>query len=176
MTLDKLATALLSRAELAAGVGLVGLLLLGVVTMADVALRWFFSSPIYGMSDLVELVTPAIVASCLPAAFAARQNITIRFLGRALGARAGQAVELAGQAVALLIVALIVWEISKYTANMIRFNQVTWLLKVPVWPTWVLTTVLLAACLPIQLLVVWETLSDLLRGRALRDELHVSDT
>lgn len=176
MTLDKLAAALLSRAELAAGVGLVGLLLLGVVTMADVALRWFFSSPIYGMSDLVELVTPAIVASCLPAAFAARQNITIRFLGRALGARAGQAVELVGQAVALLIVTLIVWEISKYTANMIRFNQVTWLLKVPVWPTWVLTTVLLAACLPIQLLVVWETLSDLLRGRALRDELHVSDT
>lgn len=176
MTLDKLAAALLSRAELAAGIGLVGLLLLGVVTMADVALRWFFSAPIYGMSDLVELVTPAIVASCLPAAFAARQNITIRFLGRALGARAGQAVELAGQTVALVIVALIVWEIGKYTANMIRFNQVTWLLKIPVWPTWVLTTVLLAACLPIQLLVVWETLRDLYRGRALRDELHVSDT
>lgn len=162
---------LLSLGELAAGIGLVGLLLLGAATMADVFMRWIFNAPIYGMSDLVELATPVIVASCMPAAFAARQNITIRFLGRALGARPGQAVELFGQLVVLVLIALIVWQVGAYTAGVIRYDQLTWLLGVPVWPTWSLATALLAACVPIQVLVVAETVHNLLSGMGLQDDV-----
>lgn len=171
MDVDKAIRSHLGRSEFAAALGLVGLLLLGIAIMADVVMRWIFNAPIYGMSDLAELVTPVIVASCLPAAFAARQNITIRFLGRALGARAGQAVELFGQLVVLALLAPMVWEVGKYTANMISYNQLTWLLGVPVWPTWVLTTGLLAACLPIQVLVVAETIQNLRAGRQLHEEV-----
>lgn len=161
----------LSRSELAAGIGLAGLLLMGVAIAADVVMRWIFSAPIYGMSDLVELTTPVIVASCLPAAFAARQHIAIRFLGRAMPSRAGQAVELFGQLVALVLVAGMVWQVGRYTAGMISYNQLTWLLRVPVWPSWVLTTILLAACLPIQALVVAEIVRDIRLGRKLHDKL-----
>jgi TRAP-type transport system small permease protein len=161
----------LARSELTAGLGLVGLLLMGVIIAIDVFMRWIFNAPLYGMSDLVELTTPVIVASCLPAAFAARQNITIRFLGRALGPRTGQSVELFGQVVVIVIVAVIVWQVGKHTAGMIEYDQLTWLLGVPVWPSWVLTTVLLAACLPIQALVVLETIQNLRMSRPLQEEV-----
>lgn len=173
MDFGRLIRKLLGTAELLAAIGLVGLLVLGAVTMADVVMRWLFNSPIFGMSDLAELVVPAIVASCLPAAFAARQNITIRFLGRAIGARPGQTVELFGQMVVLLVLGAIVWQVWRYTAGIIRFGQTTWLLGVPLWPTWGLTTALVAACLPIQLLVVAETVHNLVLGRKVQD--HVSD-
>jgi TRAP-type C4-dicarboxylate transport system permease small subunit len=171
MDLDRTIRRHLARSELAAAIGLVGLLLMGVVIAADVVMRWIFSAPIYGMSDLVEITTPVIVASCLPAAFAARQNITIRFLGRAFGARAGQAIELFGQVVVFFILAIMVWQVGRYTAGMIGYNQLTWLLGVPVWPSWMLTTLLLVACLPIQALVVLETAQNLRMARRLQDEL-----
>ena len=77
----------LVRGEVVAAVGLLGLLILSLATFADVIMRGVFNSPIYGLSDLIEIVTPPVVASCFPVALAARQNITIRFLGRALPPR-----------------------------------------------------------------------------------------
>ena len=171
MNIDRLIKRQLGRSEFAAALGLVGLLIMSVAIMADVVMRWIFNAPIYGMSDLVELTTPVIVASCMPAAFAARQNITIRFLGKALGARFGQAIELLGQLVVLVVVALMVWQVGLYTADIARHDQLTWLLAVPVWPSWTLATLLLAACLPIQFLVVAETCQNLRTGNPLHDEI-----
>ncbi|MEO3388194.1 TRAP transporter small permease [Mesorhizobium sp. CAU 1741] len=171
MDFDRTIRLHLARSELAAGLGLVGLLLMGAIIIVDVFMRWILNAPLYGMSDLVELTTPVIVASCLPSAFAARQNITIRFLGRALAPRASQAVELFGQATVIVVLAAIVWQVGKHTAGMINYNQLTWLLGVPVWPSWVLTTILLAACVPIQALVVLETVQNLKLARPLHDEI-----
>lgn len=171
MELDRTIGRYLGRSEFAAGIGLAGLLLMATAIAADVVMRWVFNAPIYGMSDLVEITTPVVVASCLPAALAGRHNITIRFLGRALAPRAGQAIELFGQIAVLAILALIVWQVGDYTAGIIGYNQLTWLLGVPVWPSWVLTTLLLAACLPIQVLVVIETFLNLRRGERLHVEL-----
>ncbi|WP_121066244.1 TRAP transporter small permease [Chachezhania antarctica] len=160
----------LNRSELAAGVGLVGLMILSVATMADVIMRAVFSDPIYGLSDLIEIVTPPIVASCLPVALAARQNITIRFLGRALPSRMGQGVELFGQLAVLCVVTGIAWQVSAYAWNMYDHGQVTWLLHLPAWPSWFLTSLLIVACVPIQLLVVAETVSNMRAGKPLADE------
>ena len=94
-----------SFGRLAAGIGLVCLLTLSLGILADAFMRSFFNAPIFGLSDLAELVTPVIVAACFPLALLNRQNITIRFLGRALPARPGQMVELFGQTVALIVLA-----------------------------------------------------------------------
>ena len=157
----------LGRSEIAAAIGLLGLLVLSLATFADVIMRGVFNAPIYGLSDLVEIVTPPVVASCFPAALAARQNITIRFLGRGLPSRAGQGVELFGQVVTLLVFLGIVWRVGAYSWDMFENAQVTWLLDIPAWPSWFLTTFLLALCVPIQGLVVLETVTNLLRGTPL---------
>lgn len=153
----------LNRSEVAAAIGLLGLLILSVATVADVVMRGVFNQPIYGLSDLVEIVTPPIVASCFPVALAARQNITIRFLGRALPSRTGQAVELFGQLLVFLVIVGIVWRVAIYAWGMFDNQQVTWLLHLPAWPSWWLTTALLSVCVPIQGLVVMETAVNLYR-------------
>lgn len=153
--------------RLTAGIGLICLLTLSLGILGDAFLRSAFNSPIYGLSDLSELVTPVIVASCFPLALYNRQNITIRFLGRALPARPGQLVELFGRVMALIVLIGITWELGRYTAGLIRYAQYTWLLQLPVWPSWVLATTMIAACIPIQAQTVWETLRHLRAGTPL---------
>lgn len=169
MALSATAKRFLGWAELTAGLGLVGLVVLSVATLADALMRTLFESPIFGLSDLAELVTPPIVASCLPAAIAARRNIAVRFLGGALPARGGQAVELFGQGAALLIFAGIAWQTGLYTADIVRNGQHTWLLSIPMGPTWILTEAILIACLPVQTLIVIETWSHVRDGAPLAE-------
>lgn len=171
MALSPTARRILEWAELAAGVGLVGLILLSVAILSDSLMRTLFDSPIYGLSDLAEIVTPPIVASCLPAAIAARRNIAVRFLGGALPPRGGQLVELFGQSAALLVLAGVAWQLGAYTADVIRNGQYTWLLQIPMGPTWLLTEALLIACLPVQALVVAETWLHLRSGAPLKETL-----
>ena len=134
--------------------GLICLLLISAAILADALTRTAFNAPIYGLSDLLEVLTPVIVASCFPLTLAGMQNISIRFLGRALKNRTGQLVEFFGQLVALLVMAGIVWEVGRYTWKLVEHQQFTWLLHIPIWPSWILSTLLLGLCLPIQTLVV----------------------
>lgn len=159
-------TSILSNA--AAAIGVAALLVLSCGILADAASRSLLSAPIFGLSDFVELTAPVIVASCFPMALANRQHITIRFLGRALPARGGQTAELFGQMAALLVFAGLAWETGRYTAGLVEHNQFTWLLRIPVWPSWILATILITLCLPIQIGVLAEVIRALRAGQRLR--------
>lgn len=157
--------------------GLVCLLSMSAAILADALTRTVFNAPIYGLNDLLEILTPVIVASCFPVTLATMQNISIRFLGRWLKPRAGQLVELFGQFAALLVMVGIVWEVGRYTGSLVEHGQYTWLLRIPVWPSWVVSTALLAFCLPVQALVVAGVLRDFRRGRPLAgSESEIRDT
>ena len=144
--------------------GLICLLSMSAAILGDALVRTILNAPIPGLNDLLEILAPVIVASCFPVTLAAMQNISIRFLGRWLRPRAGQLVELFGQSLALLVMAGIVWEVGRYTANLVEHEQTTWLLRIPVWPSWVVSTGLLAFCLPVQALVIVGIFRDFTRG------------
>lgn len=150
--------------KVSAVLGLICLLSLSAAILADALTRTLFNAPIYGLNDLLEILTPVIVASCFPVTLATMQNISIRFLGRWLKPRAGQLMELFGQLAALLVMAGIVWEVGRYTAKLVEHGQYTWLLHIPVWPSWIVSTALLAFCLPVQALVVAEVFGNFRRG------------
>lgn len=162
----------------AALTGLLALLILSAAILTDAISRSLLSAPIFGLSDLVELTAPVIVASCFPMALINRQNITIRFLGRALPPRAGQVVELFGQVFVFVLICGIVWQLGSYTAGLIEHNQFTWLLRIPIWPSWIVASVLMAACIPIQVSVLADVISDLRTGRGFKsagDEMLEED-
>ncbi|WP_340151283.1 TRAP transporter small permease [uncultured Sneathiella sp.] len=150
-------------------IGLVCLLAMSVAIIADAFSRTTFNMPIYGLNDLLEIITPVIVASCLPVALANKQNISIRFLGKALPVRPGQLIELFGQITALLVMLGIAFEVGRYTLSLFHYSQSTWLLRLPIWPSWVLATVLLAFCIPIQTAVVLDVIRDYRAKRAFKD-------
>ena len=147
--------------------GLICLLSMSAAILGDALVRTILNAPIPGLNDVLELLAPVIVASCFPLTLATMQNISIRFLGRWLKPRAGQLVELFGQSVAMLVMAGIVWEVGRYTGTLVEHEQTTWLLRIPVWPSWVVSTALLAFCLPVQALVIARIFGNFRRGRPL---------
>jgi TRAP-type C4-dicarboxylate transport system permease small subunit len=131
-------------------VGFVALLVVSVMTMVDVALRWLANAPIKGLNDINGLAVAIVIASCLPLVVAQRQNISIRFLGEALGPAAARWLDAFGSAALLVFVALIAWQLALYTAGMAESGRTTWHLRIPVTPYWTFATILVALCVPAQ--------------------------
>jgi TRAP-type C4-dicarboxylate transport system permease small subunit len=150
-------------------IGLAALLILAIITMADVAMRWLFNQPITGVEDLAKLVVAIAIAASIPAVLASRQNITIRFIGRALGRRAELIFEIFGSILVLVVMAGMAWQIQIYTDELRTTGETTWLLAIPVAPFWQVVSVLLFLCVPIQLVVLAGLLMTALRGRRLID-------
>lgn len=133
-------------------VGLTLLLLQATAIVIDVMLRWVFNSPFFGMEDINKLLLAIILASFFPVLLIDSKNITINFLGRALGPRVSIWFDVFGQLVTLLLFVIVTWQLAVY-ASEIR-SQTTLILQLPVAPAWWLTTGLIALCVPVQLVVV----------------------
>lgn len=61
------------------------LVIMGLVTVCDVFLKYFFTRPIVGAYDLVETLLPIVVFYGLPSALIRRQNIVIDLIDHFVG-------------------------------------------------------------------------------------------
>lgn len=66
---------LVARIQLS--IAMTSLIIMGAVTVADVALKYMFNRPIAGAYDLVESLLPVVVFNGLPAMLLRRQTIVI---------------------------------------------------------------------------------------------------
>jgi TRAP-type C4-dicarboxylate transport system permease small subunit len=139
--------------RLIAAIGLAALVLLAVITIIDIVGREFFFRPIDGFSDIADLVIVFAAASCFPISLIEQDHVAVRALGR-LHWRLREYLELFGHGVLLVVFTLIVWQLGVYTLDVFTAGQTTWLIHIPVWPLWTATTLVLAICLPVQVLVI----------------------
>ena len=166
---DSLERATIRATRVIALIGLAALLILAIITMADVGMRWLFNQPITGVEDLSKLVVAIAIAASIPAVLAGRQNITIRFVGRWLGRRAELIFEIFGALVVFVVMAGMAWQIQVYTDELRVSGETTWLLGIKVAPFWQVVSVLLFLCIPIQLVVIAGLSVMAIRGRRLVD-------
>lgn len=131
-------------------VGFIALLAVSVLTMLDVLLRWVANAPIKGLNDINGLAIAVVIAACLPLVVAQRQNISISFLGSAVGAGASRWLEAFGSGALLVFVALIGWQLVRYTMGLAESGRTTWQLLIPVTPCWSLATGIVLLCIPAQ--------------------------
>lgn len=131
-------------------VGLGGLVVISITTLLDVGLRWLANAPIRGLNDINGLAVAIVIAACFPLVVAERQNIAIRFLGGAAGARAARWLDAFGSAALLAYVAVIGWQLVLHTADLAESGRTTWFLLLPVTPSWVVATALVLLCIPVQ--------------------------
>lgn len=146
-------------------VGFFGLLVLALMTTVDILCRWLINQPIYGVNDVSAIVMAVVIAACLPANLAERQNITVEFLGGALGPRGKAALDAFGGIVTLLFVTVLAWRFIPYSAEIARSGQTTWVLKLPVAPAWWVATALLMLSVPVQLVVIAADVARMLAPR-----------
>jgi TRAP-type transport system small permease protein len=128
--------ALLRLSRVLAVVGLSGLLLLAVLTLADGLLRSLANRPIDAVRDLGGVVAAMSVACCLPLALLERSNIVIRFADAVLGRRAGAATDKAAAAFVLVVVFAMAREFFRFASAASHNGDATWILNIPTAPFW----------------------------------------
>ena len=144
-------------------IGLVGLLTLALATVLDVMLRWIFNSPIVGLNDTYSLFAALIIASCLPLCIYRRGTITIRFVGNIFGPRARNILDVFGGLVSLIIFSIMAWQLWRYTDQLARDGETTWVLNWPVSPWWRLVSILIIICVPVTLITVIQSAKSAIR-------------
>lgn len=147
-------------------VGLIGLLVVAVATMGDVLLRWLFNAPIEGYEDVTELLFAIIIAACFPAVLLQQGNITIRFLGKALGPRATLWLEALGTVATFIFFVVVAWQIGSFALDETVNSRFTQTLEMPTGPWWWAVTALLTMCVPVQFTVAAVAVMRAITGRA----------
>ena len=149
----------LERAGLAAtralsGAGLLALMFLAVMTLADGLARWLANQPIEGVRDIGAVAIALAVSCCLPVGLMERSNITIRFVESAVGPAAGKVFDaLAALAVAVVVVAM-AWQFTVFAGKIARAGETTWVLKIPTAPFWYGVSAILWCAVLVQLVVL----------------------
>jgi TRAP-type C4-dicarboxylate transport system permease small subunit len=174
--IDNLDARGLSAARWSACCGLVGLLAYAMITIFDVLMRWLFNSPLDGVADTNRLMVAIIVASFFPMAIAERHNVTIRFLGGALGPRGAAALDLFGALLTTCIFVLLAWQLVLYTNELFESQETTWLLGWAVGPWWAVVTAFMICCVPVQLIVLLVAARRAWRGGGPRDDPPAPDS
>lgn len=145
-------------------IGFLGLLILALMTSVDITSRWLFGAPLHGVNDVSALVMAIVIAACVPANLAARQNITVEFLGNMLGRRGKSFLDGFGGLFTLAFIALMAWQFIPYSMEVTQSGQTTWVLKLPIAPGWWIATGLLLISVPVQLVIVWFDFARALRA------------
>lgn len=134
--------------------GLVALMVLAGLTLADGLARWLVNQPIEGVRDVGALAIAVAIACCLPVGLMEKSNISIRVAESVLGPRAGRALDVLAAIAVAVIVALMCWQFFVFAEKIARANETTWILKIPRAPFWYAVAWLLVCAVAVQCLVV----------------------
>lgn len=137
-----------------AAVGLLCLTLIALVIVVDVILRWLISAPIEGLSEVNSLVAAVTIASFFPLSLLNDGHAKITFLGKALGPAGQRILDAFAALVTLAFFAVLSWQMARYTAELGRSGERTWVLQLDPAPWWWAATGLLAVAVIAQAGVV----------------------
>lgn len=150
-------------------IGLIGLLILASITVCEVLLRWLLDFPILFISDVSSLAITVAMASCFPLVFAERRNITIQLVGTLLGPRIHKILQAFGYLVSIGIFSLMTWQLWIYTGDLAASNETTIAVRLSIAPWYRVSTVLVAFCIPVQILVFFDLVKSALTSHGSPD-------
>ena len=161
-----------------ATIGFTGLVIIAVLTMVDALARWWWLPRIEGFNDFNQVIFAVVIATCFPAGLLRANNVTIRFLGSALGPGPTRWLEVFGATLTLAFFSMLAWRFVFMTADYQVNYRVTETIEMPVAPWWWLTTAIMVLCVPIQVWVIGDRLIGALEGQTrepLSERLEESD-
>ena len=149
-------------------IGLTGLVILSLLTMVDGVSRWLSLPRIPGFLDISEVVYAIVITSCFPALLIRDHNVTIRFLGKAVGGRTNYWLEFFGNVLTLAFFTILVWQFYLLTLDLQANNRVSPTLEFPIAPWWWITSIIMTITVPVQVLVIFDSLYSAIFGVASR--------
>ena len=134
--------------------GLLLLMALAAMTLADGLLRWLANRPIEGVRDLGAVIVAVAVCCCIPVGLMERANISIRVAKDLLGERASRVLEAFAALAALVVIGAMAWQFTVFAGKLARVGETTWILKIPTAPFWYLVAAILWLAVAVQLIVL----------------------
>jgi TRAP-type C4-dicarboxylate transport system permease small subunit len=128
-----------------------------LLTVADVVLRTFFSYPIRGMLELIELGLACTIFFALPAVFLRDEHLVVDVIDHFVRPAIVRWLDLAGAAISLGVLTLMAWRMWPLARTMIEFGDVTSDLSIPRLYYWipVLGGVIASALATVVFIVRW---------------------
>jgi len=108
-----------------------------LLTVADVALRTFFSYPIRGMLELVELGLACTIFFALPAVFLRDEHLVVDVIDHFVRPAIVRWLDLAGAVISLGVLAVMAWRMWPLMRTMVEFGDVTSDLSIPRLYYWI---------------------------------------
>ena len=110
------------------------LFFLMLFTCADVLLRYLFNQPIDGSFELTEFMMAIIVSFSLANGALHKRHVKVDLLVSRLPKRGQIFMNSLAYLIFLVLYALITWQIIPRAMQMTEFNQVSLILRIPVYP------------------------------------------
>lgn len=128
-----------------------------LLTVADVLLRSFFSYPIQGMLELIELGLACTIFLALPAVFLREEHLVVDVIDHMTRPAVVRLLDLMGAIASLMVLALMAWQMLPLARAMQEFGDVTSDLSIPKIWYWVpvLVGVVASAAATIAFIVRW---------------------
>lgn len=154
MLLSRLEKVGLAATRALSVVGLVALMLLAAMTLADGLMRWLANRPIEGVRDLGEAVIAVAVSCCLPMGLMERGHISIKVTAGVLGERAGRWLDAGAACAVAAVVTAMAWQFTVFAGKIARAGETTWVLKIPTAPFWYTVATILWVAVVVQAIVL----------------------
>ena len=115
----------------------VALLILMMVTVADVFLRYLFNSPVRGSYDMVESLLLVFVFNGMAATFFGRRHIVIDLIDGFVGARATAVLVRMADVLSVLCIGLLMWAMRVPALQAYQYGDLKLELQLPIYLLWV---------------------------------------
>ena len=130
------------------------LVVLMMVTVADVFLRYVFNRPIRGSYDMVDTMLLVFVFNGMAAAFFGRRNIVIDLLDSAVGSRMTTVLIRTADLLSVLCLALLIWAMLLPAVQAYHYGDVKMELRIPIYVLWIVALLSLAGTMLCALVVL----------------------
>jgi TRAP-type C4-dicarboxylate transport system permease small subunit len=128
-----------------------------LLTVADIVLRAFFSYPIQGMLELIELGLACTIFLALPAVFLRDEHLVVDVIDYLARPRLVGLLDLVGALVSLGVLVVMAWQMLPLARTMHEFGDVTSDLSIPKIWYWipVLVGVIASAAATVVFILRW---------------------
>lgn len=133
--------------------GLVALMILAFITLANGLLRWLINQPIAGVVDVGALAIAIAVSCCIPVAMMERSNITFRLVSSANPA-VGRIFDVIADILVAIVLVLMAWQFWVYAGELAATGERTYVLKLPAAPFWYVCDAIIWIAAAVQCVVV----------------------
>ena len=133
--------------------GLVALMILAFITLANGLLRWLINQPIAGVVDVGALAIAIAVSCCIPVAMMERSNITFRLVSSA-NPTVGRIFDVIADILVAIVLVLMAWQFWVYAGELVLTGERTYVLKIPAAPFWYASDVIFWIAAAVQCVVV----------------------